>query len=257
MNRIPYPDVNELVDTFLAKLQSIFDQKLVGVYLYGSLVWGDFDYDISDIDLLVAVASPIDSKEFGKLQQMHHDLAATYKQWDNRIEAAYISLHALQTFKTQRSEIAITSPGEPFHTKEAGKDWLINWWTVRKKGVALFGPAPTTLIAPISTQEFLQGVQEQAQEWGEYIIHTQYSRPYQAYAILTMCRALYTYKNGEQVSKKQAAQWAQPQLPQWSSLIQRALVWREAYRDESVDHAARFAETRRFVQFIIAQITTS
>lgn len=257
MERTPYADINSLLNTFLSKVQIIFDHKLVGVYLYGSLVWGDFDHDISDIDLLVALSSDVDAKAFGDLQRMHDYLADTYKQWNGRIEAAYVSLHALQTFKTQPSEIAITSPGEPFHRKEAGKDWLINWWAVREKGIALFGPAPTTVIAPISKEEFFQAVQTQVQEWSEWIYRAQHSRPGQAYAILTMCRALYTFRKGEQVSKKQSALWAADQLPAWSSLIHHALAWRKAYRDDMVDHEATFPETLRFVQFVIAQVTGS
>ena len=58
----------------------------------------------------------------------------------------------------------------------------------------------------------------------------------------------------KQVSKKQAALWAQTCFPQWASLIQMALVWRAAWRDETVDHEATFPETVRFVHFVIDQI---
>lgn len=255
MNTTPYSDVNKVLDHFLSNLQAIFDHKLAGVYLYGSLVWGDFDYDISDIDLLAALAVPIDDDEFDRLEQMHRDLAAIFPHWAGRVEAAYVSLDALQTFKTQPSEIAITSPGEPFHRKAAGKDWLINWWAVREKGETLFGPEPKTLIAPISPKEFLHAVREQAQEWGPWIVHATHSRPYQAYAILTLCRALYAVENGEQVSKQQAALWAKDRLPQWAALIERALAWRAAYRDELVNHEATFPPTERFVHFVINLIT--
>ncbi|HEY6540678.1 MAG TPA: aminoglycoside adenylyltransferase domain-containing protein, partial [Ktedonobacteraceae bacterium] len=77
-----------------------------------------------------------------------------------------------------------------------------------------------------------------------------HNRKGQAYAILTMCRALYTSRNGEQVSKKQAALWAQEQLPEWSQLIGNALVWREASKDEQADDDATFAETKRFVDVV-------
>ncbi len=70
-----------------------------------------------------------------------------------------------------------------------------------------------------------------------------------------MCRALYAFKNGEQVSKKQAALWAQKELPEWSPLISNALAWREAYRDEGVDHASTLPETVKFVRFVVARIT--
>ena len=82
----------------------------------------------------------------------------------------------------------------------------------------------------------------------------QAKRKEQSYAILAMCRALYTHKNGEQVSKRQAALWAQAELPEWSELIQNALVWREAWREEEADHAATYPETVRFVNFARDQI---
>ena len=68
-----------------------------------------------------------------------------------------------------------------------------------------------------------------------------------------MCRALYTFKTGDFVSKKQAALWAEKELPEWSSLIQRAVLWRDAWRDEHVDHDATLEETLRFVHFALSQ----
>ncbi|KKU23014.1 MAG: hypothetical protein UX35_C0012G0001, partial [Microgenomates group bacterium GW2011_GWA1_46_15] len=43
MNVTPYSDVNRLLNTLLTRMQSILHDKLVGLYLYGSLVTGDFD----------------------------------------------------------------------------------------------------------------------------------------------------------------------------------------------------------------------
>lgn len=69
-----------------------------------------------------------------------------------------------------------------------------------------------------------------------------------------MCRAFYTLKEGGIVSKKRAATWAEKEWPEWSSLIQRALVWREeAWSDEHIDHDATLPETRQFVSFAIDQ----
>lgn len=80
-----------------------------------------------------------------------------------------------------------------------------------------------------------------------------HDRKSQAYAFLTMCQALYTLTYGEQVSKKQAALWAAKEFPEWASLIENALLRREAWRDENVDHAATFQDTLRFVRFAIGQ----
>lgn len=254
MNATTYSDINHLLDSLLASIRAALGSKLVGLYLYGSLVWGDFDYDISDIDLMAATAGDIDEKEFALLEAIHNDFARNNPVWDNRLEIAYISTQALRTFKTQSSSIAIISPGEPFHLKEAGRDWLINWYVVQEKGLTLYGPAPQTLIEPISKEEFLQAVKAQAAAWREYVIHTRSSRPYQGYAILTLCRALYAYENGEQVSKQQAALWAQQRLPGWAPLIRDALKWRQDYRNKPVDPAATYPQTVKFVEFVIDQI---
>ena len=66
-------------------------------------------------------------------------------------------------------------------------------------------------------------------------------------------RALYTLKYGEQVSKKQATLWAEKEFPEWASLIESALLWREDWRDENVDHDAMFEDMLRFVCFAIRE----
>ena len=253
MQPTSYPHINALLDSLLSQMQIILGEKLVGLYLYGSLVMGDFDNEISDIDLLAATATDIDHVEFSALQKMQDDIVTKQKEWDDRLEIAYLSLHALKTFKSQTSQIAMISPGEPFHFKEAGRDRLLNWHVVREKGVVLFGPPPTAIIEATSKVEFIQVVKEHTIEWREWFDHM-YSRPSQTYAILTMCRALYTYKNGEQVSKIQAAAWTEKEMPEWSSLINNAVLWRRAWRDNDVNHAAPLPETRRFVNFVVDQI---
>ena len=249
MQITPYSEVNEIIERILSKLQGTLGKKLVGFYLCGSLVIGDFDLRISDIDLTAALDSDIDEQEFAALQKMHTNVALRYAEWDNRIEVRYISLAAFNSLKSRTSQIAIISPGEPFHMRESIKEWLSEWYLLRERGVTLFGPPPKEIIEPISHDEFMQTIKAHARAWGEWV-QDMHTRKGQAYAILTMCRALYTSRNGEQVSKKQAALWAQQQLPEWSQLIRNALKWREESTVGQVDDDATFAETKRFVDAV-------
>jgi hypothetical protein len=253
MQPTAYPPVNELLESLLAQMQEILSEKLVGLYLYGSLVTGDFDPDISDVDLLAATSHDIDEREFSALKQMQDDIVLDHPEWTDCLEIAYVSRHALKTFKTHTSTIAVINPDEQSPIKDAGRDYLINWYTVREKGRTLFGPPPDTIIEPISQEEFIQAVKEYARAWRERIDDA-HSRPWQAYAILTLCRALYSCAQGEQVSKLQAAVWAAKEWPEWSSTIQNALVWRRAWREEDVSSDATLPETRRFVNFVIDQV---
>ena len=258
MQPTKYPDINNLLNDLLSQIQKILGNKLTGFYLYGSLVWGDFDYDISDIDLLAALSSDLDDKEFTALEQMHKDFVNDHKEWDNRIEVQYLSSLGLKTYKTQSTKMAIISPGDPFHWTEVDMRWIMNWYFVQDYGVTLFGPDPKILIDPVSKEEFLQAVQDHARNWREYVKHTKKSRGYQSYAILTICRALCAYKTGEQVSKKQAADWAKKELPEYATLIDNALVWREEKvrkGEKGIDTGATYPETEKFVNLVIDKIT--
>src|SRR5689334_22278437 len=92
----PYTDINALLDLLLSRMQMILGNKLIGLYVFGSLVVGDFDYDSSDIDLIAATSTELDEAELERLKMMHQEIALQEKLWDDRLEVAYISIGALR-----------------------------------------------------------------------------------------------------------------------------------------------------------------
>ena len=245
MQVTPYSDVNNVLEIIITRLRATLGDKLVGLYLEGSLVVGDFEPTISDIDLVAALASEIDDQEFAALQAMHEALVAEHPVWYDRIEVCYITVDALGSVKSRTSMIVNISPGEPIHRTEARREWIMNWYLTRERSVTLYGPSPATIIEPISKAEFIQSVRNHAEGWGDWV--NDMRNPYaQSYAILTLCRALYASKNGEQVSKQAAALWVQHQLPEWSDIIQQALEWRQGGKYLGADDATH----HRTVQFV-------
>jgi hypothetical protein len=247
MNPTSYPEVNALLADMLTRLRDVLDEQLIGLYLHGSLVAGDFDLALSDVDMLAVLADDLDDATAARLEAMHRALAADYPAWDDRIETAYLSRAALATFKTQDTRSANISPGEPFHLLPMGRLWLMNWYMVRERGMTLYGPPPETVIPPISQAEFIAAVREHLQWWSEWGRETDARRAAQAYVVLTMCRALYALAHGSQTSKVRAAAWAAEAFPEWAGLIQRAVAWRTA-DDDSPSDAAELTEVRRFVE---------
>jgi predicted nucleotidyltransferase len=62
------------IETLLGRLTDEIrlnsNDSLVGLYVYGSLVTGDFDKDRSDIDLLAVVDTDIEGDTFDRLDRM-------------------------------------------------------------------------------------------------------------------------------------------------------------------------------------------
>lgn len=251
-----YPEINKLLGTILFEMQKILGKKLVGLYLYGSLVCGDFEQDISDIDLVAALSSNLNNEEFKKLAKMHNRLVEGNMQWNDRIEICYLSVSALKAIKSYTGMLANISPGEPFHKLKNKKQWLVDWYMIRKVGIAIFGPDPNDIIESISEKEFVEAVKENTKAWNVWV-KTMHNRKAQAYAVLTLCRAFYANKFGEQPSKKQAALWTQQELPQWSELIQKALDWRLAPKEEDAIDDLNYPQTVKFVNYIRDQILLS
>lgn len=253
MNVTPYAYVNDLLCELLAQLQRCLGKKLVGLYLHGSLVTGDFAPGISDVDLLAAIANDLNAAEFTALQRMHADLPRARPVWDNRIEVAYASVAALRSFRSQQHSFAIVSPGEPFHRKVMDSGYLMNWYIVREWGKALMGPPPDAIIPPIAKAEFILTVRDYVSWLVERLPEVTDSL-YRSYAVLAACRALYLHRLGELASKERAAAWTQSELAEWSGLIDTAVAARRTWRTEPVDNAVDHTDALRFLEVVQADI---
>jgi len=254
MKPTPYPNVNAVLEILLQRQQAIFGDKLIGLYLYGSTALGAFTDSISDLDLLAALTSDLTPVEAAAIEQMHAKIVTELPEWDNRIEVQYYSVHALATYKTERHPMGNISPGEPFHIIEAGAEWLVNWYFVQTYGLVLYGAPAVDIIPPLSEQDFIDAVREHILMWREYINDLSEWHGSQAYAIMTMCRGLYTVTHREHVSKQKSADWGIGAYPQWAELIRNAIVWRQAQHDPTARYPASLAETRRFVAFMIEEM---
>ena len=221
--------------------------SLVGLYLYGSLATGDFEPDVSDIDVIAVLTDVPDERLVWRLREMHASVAEASPEWDERIEVDYVSVRGLADCMTDTTTIARISPGEPMHVVEAGRDFLLDWYPARQVGLTVLGPPLGSLIPPIPDEEYLEEVRRYLVGFA-HRFDDDASRGSQAYVILTMCRGLAMLRSGDRPSKREAAENAKREFPRWSDLIDRALRWRDRqWDDDQPDGSATVAETRAFI----------
>ena len=223
----------------------------MGLYLYGSLASGDFNPASSDVDFAAATTVRLDDAKLVELAAIHEEIAATVGTWGKRLEGAP-PLAALRRHNPRDMRHPFLSSTTPFGVHDLGWDRVINRHTLRERGLVVDGPPPATLIDPTTRAELSTPCGCCCGRTGRAIWMTpSCSAPnYQAFAIFTMCRALYALECGEFVSKSVAAVWGEQHIDtQWRPLVERARAWRA---DKTLDDAA-LPETLRFLRYMIGR----
>ena len=227
----PYPDVNVVVQEFLTGARRILGDRFLGMYLSGSLALGDFSPDRSDIDFVAVTSGDVSEADLAALRALHAGFNASDSPWATEVEAAYIPRDALRRYDPARAchPHIERGAGELLDWDQLASDWVLQRSILREHGVIVAGPPPDTLIDPVSPDQMRRAVAALMDEWwGTMPVDPAplRRRGYQAYVTLTMCRMLYTLKEGAVVSKPIAGRWAQTALgDRWVALIERALAW--------------------------------
>jgi hypothetical protein len=123
----------------------------------------------------------------------------------------------------------------------------MNWYLVLAHGRTICGPPPAEIIAPATIDEFITAIREHARAWGQWADNLD-SAKYRSYAVLTMCRTLYSDRRRSHVSKQTAAEWVASQFPGYRELVNDALLVR-AMNGEAAERSGKvpLAEARRFI----------
>lgn len=257
----PYPDVNSALQGLLAQVQAILGDAFTGMYLYGSLAQGDFDYKTSDIDFIVITERDVSDEQFASLGEMHAGFRASDSYWAERIEAAYIHNDALNLPSSHPAKYPQLEKGGDLAREPLEIGWPFQRYVLRNQGIVIAGPDPATLLAPVPAQELsdaaiaITGMWQQARRtdpsWLEWVRQL----PAHRFVLVTLCRSLYTLEHGTVASKSSAAQWGQEALDrQWAALLSRTLM--QPYGMDTVTDDD-LADTLAFLDYTAARLADS
>lgn len=235
MQPTPYPDVNRVLHDFLANLHAILGVHFRGMYLSGSLALGGFAAERSDIDFVVVTDAALSADCFAALRAMHARFNASDSPWATEVEAAYLPQDALRRYDPANARHPHMERGadEILKMDDLDSSWIIQRAILREHGVVIAGPEPRTLIDPVRPDDLRRAVVTLMDEWWGTMRDDpapllRHHIGYQAYAVLTMCRILYTLDTGAIAAKPVAARWARGATGgRWDIVIERALAWRK------------------------------
>lgn len=250
----PFTDVNAILSDLAGGIADALGSTLVGLYLTGSLTYGDFDRGSSDIDYLAVLERPMPAEARARLVSLHSGIAARYPAWAERIEGSYVTRDMLGSVEPPEASRPYVNGGAFWDPDPRyGNEWLINLYALRDCGVALIGPEPACLFAPVSMDAVRRASsRDLEEEWVPKLADPSYfaSSHHQAYVTLTLCRILHRASNDGVVSKRVAARWVRDRYPEpWLvDLIDAAERW------EHGQELGRADQVRAFIRFTREQV---
>jgi hypothetical protein len=247
----PYPAINTVLTEWAEGLKRLLGEKTVGLYQSGSLAYGDFVPDRSDIDVQAVVRRRITEDELRWVEQLHKETEPRYPEWADRIECSYVPLELMHELTPPATPRPWWGFGTLYAAAPAGNEWIINHYFLSKHGIALAGPDFSELVPPIDMHSVRQAsARDLFQEWVPKIDDGAWlsDSHYQSYLVLNLCRILHTVIHGQPGSKKVAGQWAKATYPRWKNLIEEAERW--AYGNEM----KRQADAVAFLRFAVERV---
>ena len=244
----PYPAVNRIVDHLLAETKKVLGEQFLGFYLFGSLSTGDFDPESSDIDFLCTTADKLSDKTVAALEKMYFDLEEFDSKWWYKLEGSFTPQADMYRYNPENGPYPTIHEGK-FYLSGHESHWIIQRHLLLKNAVIGEGAEPKTFIAPVSVDDLHGALRSFLEEWWIPMLENPVkldAQEYQAYAILTMCRMLYTFENDEIASKPVSARWVQEKFPEWRELVNWALAWKE-----NKVFSEKKNETITFMQFTV------
>jgi predicted nucleotidyltransferase len=235
-------------------LRDLLDGGLVGVYLHGSVATGEDVPNVSDADLIAVCQPPLSERQRESLRAMFETSAPppSLPAVDFGLLTARSAARPKRPVRWElmlRAErdgarlVVIDLGGYPGE--------LLDVEMARQRGVALVGPAPGEVFAPVPTLWVLEACAEELRKWAR---RRRYEDP--SSGVFNACRAWRYAEEGILSSKAGGGAWARSRSAN-PALIDAALAVRGGEADVAMPDSDVNAFVRRVLQRVEAAIRSA
>lgn len=188
------------------RLRTALGDKLVGVYLHGSAVLGDFVPERSDVDVVAVSDGPLTDDERDAVGEKlsSESLPCPARE----LELHVVDRSSLEGLgESPRFELHIaTNPGRVVSGRGHGgdPDLVMHYAVVRQCGATLAGPPAPEIFPTVSRQRLVQAFA------GELRWALEHASP--AYQVLNACRAWRFLEENVLTSKLAGASWGRERV---------------------------------------------
>ncbi|MBR4962253.1 MAG: DUF4111 domain-containing protein [Clostridia bacterium] len=209
----------------------ILGERLTGIYVHGSLAFGCFRWETSDVDFLTVVNGAVTTAE--KRRLLTWILSVREKYPPKGIEMSIVEERYCRGFLYPTPYLfhfseghlrrCLQDPAEYCETMHGTDPDLAAHFTVtRAVGFPLYGPPAAELFAPVPEKAYFAALLYDVENMEADIA------AHPVYCVLNLCRVLAFCREGTVLSKAAGGVWGMTHLePVWHDVIRQAA---EAYK---------------------------
>ncbi len=238
--------------------QSIFGEKLTGVYLHGSMAFGCYNPLKSDIDFIAAVNMPVSTEEKVKYVEGLIELESRTDFPQKGIEMSVVREEICRSFvypapfelhySDAHKKRFLAAPEEYCEgMRGTDKDLAAHFTVIRAVGRTLCGKPIGEVFGEVKREYYLDSIMYDVGSAVRDIADDP------IYVVLNLCRAAAFVREEKVLSKADGAVWAAENLPAKYLYVVNAAA--ESYRSDSgFPRDISAEELREFAEYMLAEI---
>lgn len=205
MSRVVGAGLRDALVAYTSLLRGFFAEDLVGIYLYGSVVYDAFDPGISDLDVAVLHRTDLSQGRTRGLTGAH-ELFERGHPAAVRLDVSFVPLRLVGGYG--EDSLPYYRDGR-FRRSGGGDVNPVTWRTLRGRGVSVCGPPAAEIVPPVGDEELAENMRRNLAFLRRRMpLYVMTGTGETVFGVLSLCRVLCTLRTGEIVGKVSAGRFA-------------------------------------------------